>query len=217
MNCEYVPLLPAWAAALFLQDPRKTPYLLVWRGDKGLRGSLCPSRMYDGEIKEAVRLARYHDRHDASAAQNYIELKRPDGDYSVVRIVWRMLPRNGGRTLFLLCAYCQLPRLALYGWQVDRWGRYTTSARNCSWQCRACAGLRYASEGGVLVLRGRGVSRLLGQPVPDLASPRPEPWLPYVLTRPEEAVEAGMRAAQEGRGTRKAVALLPAYCLPAVI
>src|SRR5215831_14929942 len=115
-------------------------------------------------------------------AQPNIILKRPDGDYSVVRIVWRMLPRNGGRTLFLLCAYCQIPRRALYGWQVDHWGRYTTSARNCSWQCRACAGLRYASEGGALVLRGGGVSRLLGQPVPDLPSPRPESWFPSVFT-----------------------------------
>ena len=50
VNCEYVPLLPAWAVGLFMDDPRKTPYLLVWRDDKGPRGSLCPSRMYDGEI-----------------------------------------------------------------------------------------------------------------------------------------------------------------------
>ncbi len=182
VNCEYVPLLPAWSVSSFLDDPRKTPYLLVWRDDKWPRGSLYPSRMYDGEIKEAVRLARYHDPQDASAAQNYIALKRPNGDYSVLRIVRRMLPRNGGRALFLLCPYCQAPRRALYGWQVDHWGRYTTSARTCSWRCRACAGLRYAREGGALVIRGGAISRLLRCPIADLPSPRLESWLPYVFT-----------------------------------
>src|SRR5215470_2536044 len=103
-----------------------------------------------------------------------IELKRLDGDHSIVRIVWRMLARNGARALCLLCPYCQIPRRALYGWQVDHGGRYTTSARSCSWQCRACAGLRYAKEGEALVIRGGPVSRLLRYPVPDLPSPRPE-------------------------------------------
>jgi hypothetical protein len=181
VNCEYVPLLPAWAVSSFWDDPRRTPYLLLWRDDKWPRGSLSPSRMYDGEIKEAVRLARYNDPHDASAAHKYVELKRPDGDYSVLPIVWRMLPRNGGCALFLLCMYCRIPRRALYGWQVDHWGRYTTSARSCPWQCRSCAGLRYAHEGGALVIRGGPISRLLRYPVPDLPSPRPEMWLPYVF------------------------------------
>ena len=31
VNCEQVPLLPAWAVALVLDDPRKIAYLLVWK------------------------------------------------------------------------------------------------------------------------------------------------------------------------------------------
>jgi len=181
VNCEYVPLLPAWVVGSFLDDPRKTPYLLVWRDEKWARGSSCPC-MHDGEIKEAVRLARYHDPHDASAAQNYIKLKRPDGDYSVLRIVWRMLPRNGGRALFLFCPYCQHLCRAVYGWQVDHWGRYTSSARICPWRCRACADLRYASEGGALILRSRWwFFRMIEQQY-ECRSDRPEPWQPYVFT-----------------------------------
>jgi hypothetical protein len=181
--------------AQFLGDPRKTLYLLLWRDEKWSRGSACP-RIYDGEIKEAVRLARYHDPHDASAAENYVELKRTDGDYSVIRIVWRMPPRNGGRTLFLFCPYCQLWRRALYGWQVDHWGRYTNSARTCSWRCRACTSLRYAStapgavsdtlsEGGALVLRSRWsfirmIEQQYGFSIWTLATPR---WARHGLSR----------------------------------
>jgi hypothetical protein len=31
-------------------------------------------------------------------------------------------------------------------------------------------------------MRGGPISRLIGYAVPDLPSPRPEPWLPYVFT-----------------------------------
>jgi hypothetical protein len=55
-------------------------------------------------------------------------------------------------------------------------------------QCRTCAGLRYASEGGALLIRSRRVmGRLLGVG----RSPRPEPWEPLIFTRPEQAAEAG--------------------------
>jgi hypothetical protein len=191
VNCEYVPFLPASVVALFLNDPRKIPYLLVWKGEKWPRGSACP-RTYDGEVNEVVRLSRYHDPQDASAAENYVKLKRMDGDYSVLRIVWRMLPRNGARALFLFCPYCQHFCRAVYGWQVDHWGRYTSSARLCPWRCRACAGLRYASEGGALVLRSRwSYFRMIEQRYGGCRSPRPEPWYPYVFTsvddpRPDE-------------------------------
>jgi hypothetical protein len=43
VNCEQVPLLPAWAVGWMLDDPRKIPYLLIWKSE------------YDGKIKEAVR------------------------------------------------------------------------------------------------------------------------------------------------------------------
>jgi hypothetical protein len=124
---------------------------------------------------------------------DWVTVKRTDGSYENICAVLRPLPRNGGTTRLLICPYCQLPRRGLYGWQVDHWGRYTSSARICSWQCRACASLRYASEGGALVLRSRwSFFRLVEQRYGGCRSPRPEPWYPYVFTSPQEAAEAGV-------------------------
>ena len=95
LNCENMPVIPAWLVRRCLDDPRKIPYLLVWKDER-----------HDGEIKEAVRLARYLDPHDSRSESNHVELKRTDGSATVLRVVWRMLPRNGGRALFLLCPYC---------------------------------------------------------------------------------------------------------------
>jgi len=39
------------------------PYLLVWKDER-----------HGGEIKEAVRLARYVDPHDSSASNSHVEL-----------------------------------------------------------------------------------------------------------------------------------------------
>jgi hypothetical protein len=178
VNCEGVPLLPAWAVAWMLDDPRKIPYLLVWKSE------------HDGEIKEDVRIARDISHVPPFDLTGWIEIKRHDGTSSFVRPVLCPLPRNGGRVRLLTCPYCQTPRRALYGWRPG--GQYTSSAVTCSWQCRSCAGLRYASEGGALVSRGGPISRLLRMPCPDMRHPRPEPWLPYVFTSPEEAAEAGV-------------------------
>ena len=49
--------------------------------------------------------------------------------------------------------------------------------------------LRYASEGGALLIRPRGT---LGLVFGTVHSPRPEPWLPCVFTSTEEAAEAGV-------------------------
>jgi hypothetical protein len=79
-----------------LSDPRRIPYLLVWKRER------------DGEIKEEVRLA--HFIACGRESNDYAELKRTDGRTTVLRIVWRTLPRNGGRALFLLCPHCDIPR-----------------------------------------------------------------------------------------------------------
>ena len=74
-------------------------------------------------------------------------------------------------------------------------GQYTSSAVPCCWQCRRCAGLRYASEGGALLIRGRGaLARILTAAFGPGHSPRPEPWYPYVFKSPQEAAEAGFCA-----------------------
>src|SRR5450432_3604264 len=91
LNCENMPVIPAWLVRSNLNDPRKIPYLLVWKDES-----------HDGEIKEVVRLERHVDPH---GSDNHVELKRTDGSATVLRIVWRMLPSNGGRALFLLCPH----------------------------------------------------------------------------------------------------------------
>jgi hypothetical protein len=53
--------------------------------------------------------------------------------------------------------------------------------------------LRYASEGGALVHHERGAfASLIEALCGPIRSDRPEPWLPYVFTSPEEAAEAGV-------------------------
>jgi len=172
LNCEEMPVIPAWLVRRCLDDPRGIPYLLVWRDAR------------DREIKEVVRLARYFDPHDSRASDNHVELKRIDGCATVLRIVWQMLPRNGGRSLLLVCSYCNTPRRHVYGWEWDSFSGWSNRVRSVSWQCRSCARLRYSSEGGYL---SPGVMfRALGN------LPRPDLWLPYVFTSPDEAIAASL-------------------------
>jgi hypothetical protein len=180
LNCENMPIIPAWLVRSNLSDPRRIPYLLVWNDKR------------DSEIMEAVRLARFVEPTNSRVLDNYVELKRSDGSATVLRIVWRMLPRNGGRALLLVCSYCNTPRRHVYGWEWDSFSGWSNRVRTISWRCRSCARLRYSSEGGALVLRGGPISRLLRMNVPDMSSPRPESWLPLVFTSPEEAAEAGV-------------------------
>lgn len=177
-----MPVIPARLVRRCLDDPRRISYLLVWKDER-----------HDGEIKEAVRLARYVDRHDSSAAQNHVELKRTDGSATVLRIVWRMLPRNGGRALLLVCSYCRTPRRHVYGWEWDSSSGWSNRVRQISWQCRSCARLRYSSEGGYLRPTGLGGLGRLGAVLGAYGNlPRPKLWLPYVFISPEEAVDVGL-------------------------
>jgi hypothetical protein len=140
-----------------LDDPRKIPYLLVWKEER-----------HSGEIKEAVRLARYIEPSNSRVAGHYVELKRTDGDATVLRIMWRMLPRNGGRALLLVCSYCNTPRRYVYGWEWDSFPGWSNRVRQISWRCRSCARLRYSSEGGYLRVPGLFLSRAFGHLPPDL-------------------------------------------------
>ena len=47
LNCEEMPVLPAWIVRRNVDDPRKIPYLLVWK------------RKGDGRIMEALRLSNF--------------------------------------------------------------------------------------------------------------------------------------------------------------
>lgn len=177
VNCEQVPLLPAWAVRWVLDDPRKIPYLLVWTSSR------------DETVQEAVRVASYSEPPGPFPLDwtGWVEIRRTDHARTLVRTVVRPLPRNGGQTRLLACPMCHTPRRALYGWEPG--GRFTTSVQRSQWQCRRCARLRYSSEGGALLIRSRGMlGRLFGVGRSD----RPEPWYPYVFTDPEEAAAAGL-------------------------
>jgi hypothetical protein len=171
LNCESMPVVPAWLLRRNLDDPRGIPYLLVWRD---LR--------HGGKIKEAVRLA--HFIACGQERNHYVELKRNDESTTVLRIVWRTLPRNGGRALLLLCPYCDTPRRFVYGWEWDSFSRLSNRVRQVPWCCRSCDRLRYSSEGGYLRQGVRAERLFAGMGFPGKLPPlpRPESWLPYVFT-----------------------------------
>jgi hypothetical protein len=176
-NCEYVPALPAGVVRQALNDPRRIPYLLIWKSRR------------DGEIKEAVRLTCLGPTPYLPTADS-IAIKRTDGSVSLIRAFKWSLPRNGGYTILLACPLCCSLQRALYGWEPG--GEYTCSAQRSQWQCRKCAGLRYSSEGGALVLRGRGSwFRRIEMEYGTTRSVRPEPWYPYVFSNPADASAAG--------------------------
>lgn len=182
VNCERVPLLPAWAVREVLDDPRKIPYLLVWKSS------------WDGEIKEAVRVVSLGPPPYLPTAES-IEIKRTDGSVTHIRAIKWSLPRNGGYAILLACPFCCSLRRALYGWEPG--GRYTSSAQRCGWQCRRCAGLRYASEGAALVMHSRGRwFRALEMKYGRTRSDRPDPWYPYVFSSPADAAAAGFCTSQ---------------------
>jgi hypothetical protein len=178
VNCEQVPFLPAWILGRVLADPRAIPYLLVWRSRS------------DGSVQEAVRVAPYSEPPGPFPIEwtGWVEVKRTDMTRTLVRTISRALPRNSGNVRLALCPNCGSPCRALYAWEVDCWGHYKTSARTSAWKCRACAGLRYASEGGALVFRPRGLLARLG---PWPAHERPESWLPEIYHSTEQMAEAG--------------------------
>jgi hypothetical protein len=138
------------------------PHLLVWKDEK-----------HDGEIMEAVRLAH-------GGFSDLVELKRTDGSTTLLHTTWRMLPRNGGRALFLLCPHCETPRRYVYGWEWNRFSGRSNVVLSVSWRCRSCARLRYSSEGGYLRPTGLGRLGVMLRAYGNL--PRPESWLPHVFT-----------------------------------
>jgi len=187
LNCESIPVIPAWLVRSNLDDPRRIPYLLIWKDER-----------HDGEIKEGVRLARYMEPSSSRVTDNYVELKRPDGSITVLRFVWRMLPRNSGRAMLLVCPHCKTARRHVYGWEWDSSSRWSNRVRQISWRCRACARLRYSSEGGYLRESGRGALAGIFRAYGNL--PRPDLWLPYVFTSPGDAATAGVCAIRDAEG-----------------
>ena len=174
VNCEYVPALPARILQIFLNDPRRFPYLLVWKHPQ------------NGGMQEFVRIARDMSRVNPSDWTGWIEIDRPDQPCTYVRTVERSLPRNGGKVQLVVCPGCQAARRSLYGWQPG--GTHTTSAeRSPLWECRKCLGLRHSSEGGALDHHPRGATaQLILLLFAPLTSVSPTPWHPCVFTAPQK-------------------------------
>src|SRR5215472_7272925 len=131
-NCEQVPQLPASLVRAIVDDPRRIPYLLIWR------------REGEREIKEAVRVTHTKIPVLPSSYES-VEVKRTDGSRWLVGLLWRNLPRGDGRALLLVCSACGTPCRALYAWRVGDDGRYYVMRRS-NWECRMCSALRYSSE-----------------------------------------------------------------------
>ncbi len=183
VNCEQVPLLPAWAVAQAFAHPREPPYLLVWQASAGTVRECVHITPHDSDVRIATNELRLWGERDLETGE--VEITRDDGTTTdIIRTLLRPLPRNGGSVRLLICPDCLTPRRGLYGWEPDEDGRFNTSVARSNWRCRACHKLRYASEGGALVLR----SRMFGRS----RCARPEPWYPSVFTSREEAAQAGV-------------------------
>ncbi len=168
VNCEVVPCLPARIVVHCLSDPRRIPYLLLWR------------HRYSGILKEVVRLTSPYPEYDW-LNMGWVEVKRGDGSKVSIRL------SPGARGSFLICNFCQKPRRFLYAWETNEGPRNVSQA---AWPCRICAGLRYASEGGALVVRTRcpGLKPISGL----MSGPRPCTWELFVFTSPLAALDTGL-------------------------
>jgi hypothetical protein len=102
-------MLPVWAVRCALDDPRKIPYLLVWRSSQ------------DGLVKEAVRINRLGPSPYLPEAES-IEVKRTYRSVCHLRVLKRTLPRNGGHDppCFPARAVVHYAALCTAGKQEDR-------------------------------------------------------------------------------------------------
>src|SRR6266480_4764408 len=112
----------------------------------------------------------------------WIEANRWERHGSAYRLENPATEQWAGRVtgMFLL----QHPRRHIYGWEWDSFSGWSNRVRQISWRCRSCARLRYSSEGGY------SCPGILFRAFGNL--PRPDLWLPYVFTSPEEAATAGV-------------------------
>ncbi len=57
IDCEQVPILPAWVVHWVWDDPRRIPYLLVWNNSR------------DGQVKEAVTGSAFCSEHNTPGSR----------------------------------------------------------------------------------------------------------------------------------------------------
>lgn len=174
INCEDVPCLPVAALTWMLDDPRNVPYLMLWMDQDCER------------ILEAVRVMRSPEMEREIPWAKCVEIKRANGMKNWLLTTERRLPRNGGKARLVICPHCQTPGRALYPWRLDPSKPHAVFMSR-SWQCRSCAQLRYASEGGALIFRPRTDLGRMIRAVEGPKKDRPEWWYPYVYADPRNA------------------------------
>jgi|ERR1017187_117620 hypothetical protein len=174
VNCENVPCLPVVALVRVMDDPRQSPYLMVWR------------EASSGRVWEIARVSAGTELGREVLGTEHVEIKRTNGNINQIHTIETSLPRYGGKARLVICPRCQMPRRALYPWRLNP--SKPRAVFRSIWQCRECAGLRYASEGGALVFHpSTALGRLIEEVEGPRSSPRPAPWYPYIFTDPRDA------------------------------
>ena len=117
VNCEQVPLLPAWAVAQVFDDPEETPYLLVWRDSAGPVRECAYLTPHDSDVPIATNELSIWAERDVETGE--VEITRHDGTTDIIGTLLRPLPRNRGSVRLLICPDCLTPRRGLYGWEPE--------------------------------------------------------------------------------------------------
>ena len=169
MSCRLPQI--AWAVQWVWDDPRRIPYLLVWNSNR------------NGEVKEAVRVARFAPQSKLQEADAVVA-RRMDGSSVPIYLVRRRQP-NGGRSLLYdaggaksRAGCCTALRLEMTGVITSPSGPIGNAARALS-----CA-----------TPPKEAIFAPACDSAPSETYPRPELWLPYGFTSPQKAVEAGFCA-----------------------
>jgi len=185
LNLESVPRLPAIGVRYALDDPLRRPWLFVWRRDeRSWVNSVA-------KVAEAVRVAvgdwaaAPYPRGPFVDVRDVRQLAEAPSPALFMRTRYRPMPRGTGRELLLVCHSCDTPKRFLYRWARTERGR----ARTIQWSCRACAGLRFASEGQCPDGFGFGF-------------PRQEPWPPYIYPLDPRILEGAMRTFDSAESCR---------------
>jgi hypothetical protein len=166
-NLENVPRLPTFPAHWALEDLRGRAYLVFWVAD-------------DGSLAYLLRVQRIDDG-------KAVVVATPAGRSRRIEVVHRALPNRIGTTILYRCPVCKRPRRYLYGLAASMRGLVD----HFGFQCQACAGLRWASQGRYRIKLERSVAGALGsiygQPV-RMTMPR-SPWDPRAVSDPALVAE----------------------------
>jgi hypothetical protein len=95
--------------ALVLDDPRKIPYLFVWK------------RPEDSSVREVVLVFAYSEplREFPVNWTGWAELKPPMEHEISFAPCYDLYHEMGASARLLICPYYKVPRRGLYGWELE--------------------------------------------------------------------------------------------------